>query len=56
MNLGLKNSEGYYDLTAYEAIRNICEEEEKNKRQNLSVKFTKKEQSLKSVRRQECEF
>lgn len=27
MYLGLKNSEGYYDLTAYEAIKNTCEEE-----------------------------
>lgn len=27
MDLGLKNSEGYYDLTAYEAIKNIYERE-----------------------------
>ena len=31
MDLGLKNAEGYYDLTAFEAIRNICEAEKKKK-------------------------
>ena len=29
MDLGLKNAEGYYDLTAYEAIKNICKHEER---------------------------
>lgn len=27
----LKNAEGYYDLTAFEAIRNICEAEKQKK-------------------------
>ena len=27
MDLGLKNAEGYYDLTAYEAIKNVSDEE-----------------------------
>ena len=31
MDLGLKNAEGYYDLTAYEAIKNVTEEERRKK-------------------------
>lgn len=31
MNLGLKNAEGYYDLTAYEAIKNVTAEERRKK-------------------------
>lgn len=27
MDLGIRNAEGYYDLTAYEAIKNVTEEE-----------------------------
>ena len=27
MDLGLKNAEGYYDLTAYEAIKNVSDSE-----------------------------
>lgn len=27
MDLGLKNSEGYYDLTAYEALKNVSDSE-----------------------------
>lgn len=41
MDLGLKNSEGYYDLTAYIAIKRICDEE-KRKKQYLSTVFVKK--------------
>ena len=29
MDLGLKNAEGYYDLTAYEAIKNMSKHEER---------------------------
>lgn len=29
MDLGLKNAEGYYDLTAYEAIKNISQHEKR---------------------------
>lgn len=32
MDLGLKNAEGYYDLTVYEVIRKISREEEKRKK------------------------
>lgn len=31
MDLGLKNAEGYYDLTAYEAIKNLTAEERRKK-------------------------
>lgn len=31
MYLGLKNAEGYYDLTAYEAIKNVTAEERRKK-------------------------
>ncbi len=31
MDLGLKNAEGYYDLTAYEAIKNVTAEENRKK-------------------------
>lgn len=31
MDLGLKNAEGYYDLTAYQAIKNITDEENRKK-------------------------
>ena len=31
MYLGVKNSEGYYDLTAYEAIKNVTAEERRKK-------------------------
>ena len=31
MNLGLKNVEGYYDLTAFQTIRNIIKEEKRKK-------------------------
>ena len=34
MDLGLKNAEGYYDLTAYEAIKNVTEEERRKKCMN----------------------
>lgn len=32
MNLGLKNAEGYYDPTAYEAIKNVSKNEETENR------------------------
>lgn len=32
MDLGLRNSEGYYDFTAFEAIENITKEERKMKK------------------------
>lgn len=32
MNLGLKNAEGYYDLTAYEAIKNASKDDKTNSR------------------------
>lgn len=41
VDLELKNSEGYYDLTAYIAIKHICDEE-KRKKQYLSACFVKK--------------
>lgn len=34
MYLGLKNAEGYYDLTAYEAIKNVSREE-KTRNKNI---------------------
>ena len=37
MDLGLKNAEGYYDLTAYEAIKNVSDSE-KLKPKNIDRK------------------
>lgn len=31
MDLGLKNAEGYYGLTAYEAIKNVTAEKRRKK-------------------------
>lgn len=31
MDLGLNNAEGHYDLTAYEAIKNVTAEERRKK-------------------------
>ena len=31
MDLGIRNAEGYYDLTAFQAIRNVIREENRKK-------------------------
>lgn len=48
MYLGLKNAEGYYDLTAYEAIKNVTAEERRKKAiYILSLSCSKKSKSKK---------
>lgn len=48
MDLGLKNAEGYYDLTAYEAIKNVTAEERRKKAMYiLSLSCSKKSKSKK---------
>ena len=37
MDLGLKNAEGYYDLTAYEAIKNVSDSEKLKPRNIIYV-------------------
>lgn len=44
MDLGLKNAEGYYDLTAFQAIRNVIRGEKRKKALYIrKVKVTHKE-------------
>ena len=48
MDLGLKNAEGYYDLTAYEAIKNVTAEERRKKAMYIfSFSYSKKSKSKK---------
>lgn len=53
MYLGLKNAEGYYDLTAYEAIKNVTAEERRKKAiyiLSLSCRKKSKTKKRKAVR------
>ena len=53
MDLGVKNSEGYYDLTAYEAIKNVYAEERRKKAMHifsLSCSPKSKSKKRKAVR------
>lgn len=51
MDLGLKNAEGYYDLTAYEAIKNVSNEEKIKPKNIIYVcsRLRDKEKSEKSL-------
>ena len=42
MNLEIKNAEGYYDPTAYEAIKNVSENEENENRNIVYSQITLK--------------
>lgn len=51
MDLGLKNAEGYYDLTAYQAIKNITDEENRKKEMYIISVIEKIRRSPMNTRR-----
>ncbi len=56
MDLGLKNAEGYYDLTAYEAIKNITDEENRKKEMYILSVIEKIRRSPVNTRRKKYEY
>lgn len=56
MDLGLKNAEGYYDLTAYEAIKNITDEENRKKEMYILSVIEKIRRSPMNTRRKKYEY
>lgn len=56
MDLGLKNAEGYYDLTAYEAIKNITDEENRKKEMYILSVIEKIRISPVNTRRKKYEY
>lgn len=56
MDLGLKNAEGYYDLTAYEAIKNVSDEENRKKEMYILSVIEKIRKSPTNTRREEYEY
>lgn len=56
MDLGLKNAEGYYDLTAYQAIKNITDEENRKKETYVLSIIEKIRRSLATTRRRKYEY
>ena len=55
MDLGLKNAEGYYDLTAYEAIKNVSDEE-KIKPRNIIYVCSPLKGDIEKNRQKACEY
>ena len=56
MDLGLKNAEGYYDLTAYQAIKNITDEENRKKEIYILSVIEKIMRSPVNMRRKKYEY
>ena len=56
MDLGLKNAEGYYDLTAYQAIKNITDEENRKKEMYILSVIEKIKRSPATTRRGKYEY
>lgn len=56
MDLGLKNAEGYYDLTAYQAIKNITDEENRKKEMYILSVIEKIRRSPATTRREKYEY
>ncbi len=56
MDLGLKNAEGYYDLTAYQAIKNITDEENRKKEMYILSVIEKIRRSPANTRRKKYEY
>ena len=56
MDLGLKNAEGYYDLTAYQAIKNITDEENRKKEMYVLSVIEKIRRSPVNTRREKYEY
>lgn len=56
MDLGLKNAEGYYDLTAYKAIKNITDEENRKKEMYVLSIIEKIRRSPATTRRRKYEY
>lgn len=56
MDLGLKNAEGYYDLTAYQAIKNITDEENRKKEMYILSVIEKIRRSSVNTRRKKYEY
>ena len=56
MDLGLKNAEGYYDLTAYQAIKNITDEENRKKEMYVLSIIEKIRRSPVNTRRKKYEY
>ncbi len=56
MDLGLKNAEGYYDLTAYQAIKNITDEENRKKEMYVLSVIEKIRRSPVNTRRKKYEY
>ena len=55
MDFGLKNAEGYYDLTAYEAIKNVSDEE-KIKPRNIIYVCSPLKGDIEKNRQKACEY
>ena len=56
MDLVLKNAEGYYDLTAYQAIKNITDEENRKKEMYVRSVIEKIRRSPVNTRRKKYEY
>lgn len=56
MDFGLKNAEGYYDLTAYQAIKNITDEENRKKEMYILSVIEKIRRSSVNTRRKKYEY
>ncbi|MCI6519328.1 MAG: hypothetical protein MR432_07155 [Prevotellaceae bacterium] len=56
MDLVLKNAEGYYDLTAYQAIKNITDEENRKKEMYVLSVIEKIRRSPVNTRRKKYEY
>ena len=55
MDLGLKNAEGYYDLTAYEAIKNVTDEE-KIKPKNIIYVCLRLRGNIRKNQKKACKY
>ena len=55
MDLGLKNAEGYYDLTAYQAIKNITDEE-KIKPKNIIYVCSRLKGNIRKNQKKACKY
>ena len=55
MDLGLKNAEGYYDLTAYEAIKNVSDEE-KTKPKNIIYVCSRLKGNIRKNQKKACKY